>query len=78
MTDEHVNNQIMFVGKDVATALGYAKPENIATHVDADDKTTTPDSGDWLTYLSFFPCNNYEFTGKCVTLQPILNYYSLR
>jgi prophage antirepressor-like protein len=34
-----VNNQIMFVGKDVATALGYAKPENaIATHVDADDK----------------------------------------
>ena len=32
----------MFVGKDVATALGYAKPENaIATHVDADDKTTT-------------------------------------
>ena len=37
-----VNNQIMFVGKDVATALGYAKPENaIATHVDADDKTTT-------------------------------------
>ena len=32
----------MFVGKDVATALGYAKPENaIATHVDTDDKTTT-------------------------------------
>ena len=37
-----VNNQIMFVGNDVATALGYAKPENaIATHVDTDDKTTT-------------------------------------
>ena len=36
-----VNNQIMFVGKDVATALGYAKPENaIATHVDAEDKGT--------------------------------------
>ena len=31
----------MFVGKDVATALGYAKPENaIATHVDTDDKTS--------------------------------------
>jgi prophage antirepressor-like protein len=30
------------VGKDVATAQGYAKPENaITTHVDADDKTTT-------------------------------------
>ncbi len=37
-----VNNQIMFVGKDVALALGYAKPENaIATHVDTEDKTTT-------------------------------------
>ena len=34
-----VNNQIMFVGKDVATALGYAKSRNaLATHVDADDK----------------------------------------
>jgi prophage antirepressor-like protein len=33
-----VNNQIMFVGKDVATALGYAKPLNaIAMHVDEDD-----------------------------------------
>ena len=41
-----VNNQIMFVGKDVATALGYSKPENaIATHVDTDDKTTTPIQG---------------------------------
>ena len=33
-----VNNQIMFVGKDVATALGYSKPLNaIAMHVDEDD-----------------------------------------
>ena len=33
-----VNNQIMFVGKDVATALGYAKPLNaLAIHVDKDD-----------------------------------------
>jgi len=33
-----VNHQIMFVGKDVATALGYAKPLNaIAMHVDEDD-----------------------------------------
>ena len=30
------------VGKDVAQALGYAKPENaIGTHVDSEDKTTT-------------------------------------
>ena len=34
-----VNNQIMFVGKDVATALGYSKSRNaLAAHVDADDK----------------------------------------
>lgn len=31
-----------FVGKDIAVALGYAKPENaIASHVDSEDKTTT-------------------------------------
>ncbi len=34
-----VNNQIMFVGKDVAKALGYAKSRNaLATHVDKEDK----------------------------------------
>ncbi len=33
-----VNNEPYFVGKDVATILGYAKPLNaIATHVDEDD-----------------------------------------
>ena len=48
-----VNNQIMFVGKDVATALGYRKPENtIATHVDADDKTTTLIQGTGSNYKS--------------------------
>jgi len=41
-----VNNQIMFVGKDVATALGYAKPQNaLATHVDNEDKSTAPIRG---------------------------------
>ena len=41
-----VNNQIMFVGKDVATALGYAKPQNaLATHVDMEDKSTAPIQG---------------------------------
>ena len=34
-----VNNQIMFVGKDVAKALGYTAPRNaLATHVDEEDK----------------------------------------
>ena len=48
-----VNNQIMFVGKDVAQALGYAKPENaIATHVDIDDKTTTLIQGTGSNYKS--------------------------
>ena len=41
-----VNNQIMFVGKDVAQALGYAKPQNaLATHVDKEDKSTAPIQG---------------------------------
>ena len=36
-----VNNQIMFVGKDVATALGYNDPQKaLKMHVDNDDKLT--------------------------------------
>ena len=36
----------MFVGKDVATALGYAKPRNaLAIHVDSEDKSTAPIQG---------------------------------
>uniref|UniRef100_UPI00048F2333 BRO-N domain-containing protein n=2 Tax=Prevotella sp. P6B4 TaxID=1410614 RepID=UPI00048F2333 len=36
-----VNNQIMFVAKDVATALGYANtPKAIRDHIDDDDKLT--------------------------------------
>ena len=43
----------MFVGKDVATALGYRKPENaIATHVDTDDKSTTLIQGTGSNYKS--------------------------
>ena len=35
------NNTPWFVGKDVASILGYAKPQNaLAAHVDEDDKTT--------------------------------------
>lgn len=42
-----------FVGKDVAEALGYAKPENaIATHVEAEDKTTTLIQGTGSNYKS--------------------------
>lgn len=36
-----VNNQIMFAGKDVATALGYKNPSNaLQVHVDSEDKTS--------------------------------------
>ena len=43
--------ETFFVGKDVAKALGYSKPENaIATHVDSDDKTTTPIQGSGSNY----------------------------
>ncbi len=38
-----VNNQIMFVGKDVAQALGYKNPSNaLQVHVDTEDRTTYP------------------------------------
>lgn len=41
-----VNNEPWFVGKDVASALGYAKTRNaIATHVDDDDKKDAPIQG---------------------------------
>lgn len=36
-----INSEPWFVGRDVAYALGYAKPENaLATHVDSEDKDT--------------------------------------
>ena len=48
-----INNEPWFVGKDVAMALGYAKPENaIATHVDDEDKTTTLIQGTGSNYKS--------------------------
>lgn len=47
------NGEPWFVGKDVAEALGYAKPENaLAAHVDAPDKTTTLIQGDGSNYKS--------------------------
>ena len=37
-----INGEPWFVGKDIATALGYAKPENaVSNHVDSEDKTST-------------------------------------
>ncbi len=37
-----IDGEPWFVGKDIATALGYVKPENaIATHVSDEDKTST-------------------------------------
>ena len=45
--------ETFFVGKDVAQALGYAKPENaLATHVDKEDKTTTLIQGTGSNYKS--------------------------
>lgn len=47
------NGDPWFVGKDVATILGYAKPENaVASHVDAEDKTTTLIQGTGSNYKS--------------------------
>lgn len=46
-----IDNEPWFVGKDVAAALGYAKPENaMSTHVDNDDKTTTLIQGSGSNY----------------------------
>lgn len=48
-----VNDEPMFVGKDVALALGYSKPENaLSTHVDKDDKTITLIQGSGSNYKS--------------------------
>ena len=48
-----IDGEPYFVGKDVATALGYKKPENaIAMHVDAEDKTTTLIQGTGSNYKS--------------------------
>ena len=51
MTTE--KGETFFVGKDVAKALGYAKPENaLATHVEKEDKTTTLIQGTGSNYKS--------------------------
>lgn len=48
-----VDGEPWLVGKDVAQALGYAKPENaIATHVDDEDKTSTLIQGSGSNYKS--------------------------
>lgn len=48
-----MNGDVWLVGKDVATALGYAKPENaLAAHVDDEDKTTTLIQGTGSNYKS--------------------------
>ena len=47
------NDEIWFVGRDIAIALGYVKPENaIANHVDEEDKTTTLIQGSGSNYKS--------------------------
>lgn len=48
-----IDNELWFVGKDVATILGYAKPENaVASHIDTEDKTSTLIQGNGTNYKS--------------------------
>lgn len=48
-----IDGEPWLVGKDVAVALGYAKPENaISNHVDNEDKTTTLIRGTGSNYKS--------------------------
>lgn len=48
-----IDGEPWFVGKDVATALGYKKPENaIANHVSDEDKTSTLIQGSGSNYKS--------------------------
>ena len=48
-----MNGEAWFVGKDIASALGYEKPENaIASHVSDEDKTTTLIQGTGSNYKS--------------------------
>ncbi|NLT85646.1 phage antirepressor [Leuconostoc sp.] len=48
-----INDEAWLIGKDVATTLGYKKPENaVGTHVDDDDKTTTLIQGNGSNYKS--------------------------
>ena len=42
MTNDYLDHQIMFVGKDVAKALGYKNPNDaLSKHVDDEDKGVT-------------------------------------
>ena len=48
-----IDGEPWFVGKDVAEALGYCKPENaLAAHVDQEDKTITQIQGSGSNYKS--------------------------
>lgn len=48
-----IDNEPWFVGKDIATALGYSKPENaVAAHVNDEDRTTTLIQGTGSNYKS--------------------------
>ena len=48
-----IDGEPWFVAKDVAMALGYAKPENaVANHIDLEDKTSTLIQGSGSNYKS--------------------------
>ena len=47
------NGEVLFVGKDVAKALGYKNPSNaLQVHVDKEDKTSTLIQGSGSNYKS--------------------------
>ena len=47
------NGEVLFVGKDVAKALGYKNPSNaLQVHVDEEDKTTALIQGPGSNYKS--------------------------
>ena len=48
-----IENEPWWIGRDIARALSYAKPENaVASHVDDEDKTSTLIQGSGSNYKS--------------------------
>ena len=66
-----VEGEPWLVGKDVAAALGYAKPENaLAAHVDDEDKTTTLIQGDGSNYKSKTTINESGLYSLVLPVRP--------
>ena len=62
-----IDGEPYFVGKDIAEALGYAKPENaLAAHVDDEDKTTTLIQGTGSNYKTNATVINEEKINEAI------------